>query len=84
MTVGVYTPEEVADFAPEPARHDPRVIEVVEADVEMPAIMAAVAAATTLEALRAILRDARRLPESEKNAATAAVMARKAELEETP
>jgi hypothetical protein len=84
VTVGVYTPEEVADFAPEPARPEPRLVDGVEADIEMPAVMAAIAAATTVEGLRAILRDAKRLPESERNAATTAAFARKAELEETP
>ncbi len=84
VTVGVYTPEEVQDFAPEPARPEPRLVEGVETSTEVPAVMAAIAAATTVEGLRAILRDARRLPESERNAATAAAMVRKTELEETP
>ena len=84
VTVGVYTPEEVSDFAPEPARPEPRLVEGVETSPEMSAVMAAIAAETTVEGLRAILRDARRLPESERNAATAAALTRKAELEETP
>jgi len=81
VTVGVYTPEEVQDFAPEPTRPEPRLVEGVETSIEVPAVMAAIAAATTVEGLRAILRDAKRLPEAERNAATSAALARKAEIE---
>ena len=81
VTVGVYTPEEVQDFAPEPARPEPRLVDGVEPDIEVSAVMAAIAAATTVEGLRAILRDAKRLPEAERNAATSAALARKAEIE---
>ena len=85
VTVGVYTPEEVQDFAPEPPRMaqmaEPRMIEMVSSDMELEAVMRAIAAATTVEELREVWRDIKRLPESDKSAATAAGMARKGEIE---
>ena len=83
VTVGVYTPEEVAEFdtRPEPRQPEPRLVQDAEPDIELPAVMAAIAAATTIDGLRSILRDAKRLPESDRNAATSAALARKAELE---
>lgn len=85
VTVGVYTPEEVQDFAPEPPRMaqmaEPRMIEMASSDMELEAVLRAIAAATTVEELREVWRDIKRLPESDKSAATAAGMARKAEIE---
>ena len=85
VTVGVYTPEEVQDFAPEPPRMaqmaEPRMIEMVSSDMELEAVLRAIAAATTVEELREVWRDIKRLPESDKSAATAAGMARKGEIE---
>jgi hypothetical protein len=82
--VGVYTPEEVQDFAPEPRivqAVEPRLVEMAPADMELEAVLRAIAAATTLDELREIWRDFKRLPESDKLAATAAGMARKGEIE---
>ena len=85
VTVGVYTPEEVQDFAPEPPRMaqmaEPRMIEMVSSDMELETVLRAIAAATTVEELREVWRDIKRLPESDKSAATAAGMARKGEIE---
>ena len=85
VTVGVYTPEEVQDFAPEPPRMaqmaEPRMIEMVSSDMELEAVLRAIAAAITVEELREVWRDIKRLPESDKSAATAAGMARKGEIE---
>lgn len=85
VTVGVYTPEEVSDFAPEPPRMaqmaEPRMIEMASSDIELEAVLRAIAAATTVEELREVWRDIKRLPESDKSAATAAGMARKGEIE---
>ena len=85
VTVGVYTPEEVQDFAPEPPRMaqmaEPRMIEMAHSDMELEAVLRAIAAATTVEELREVWRDIKRLPESDKSAATAAGMARKGEIE---
>lgn len=85
VTVGVYTPEEARDFAPEPPRMaqmaEPRMIEMVSSDMELEAVLRAIAAATTVEELREVWRDIKRLPESDKSAATAAGMARKGEIE---
>lgn len=85
VTVGVYTPEEVQDFAPEPPRMaqmaEPRMIEMASSDMELEAVLRAIAAATTVEELREVWRDIKRLPESDKSAATAAGMARKGEIE---
>ena len=84
VTVGVYTPEEVQDFAPEPRivqAVEPRLVEMAPADMELEAVLRAIAAATTLDELREIWRDIKRLPESDKLAATAAGMARKGEIE---
>jgi hypothetical protein len=84
VTVGVYTPEEVQDFAPEPRTVqavEPRLVEMAPADMELEAVLRAIAAATTLDELREIWRDIKRLPESDKLAATAAGMARKGEIE---
>jgi hypothetical protein len=85
VTVGVYTPEEVQDFAPEPPRMaqmaQPRMIEMASDDAELEAVLRAIAAATTLDELREVWRDIKRLPESDRSAATAAGMARKGEIE---
>lgn len=84
VTVGVYTPEEVQDFAPEPRTVqsvEPRLVETVPADMELEAVLRAVAAAESLDELREVWRDFKRLPESDRSAATAAGMARKAEIE---
>lgn len=83
VTVGVYTPEEVQDFAPSPRTVvdvEPQYIEMLP-DVELEAVLKAIAAAGSVDELRAIWRDIKRLPESDRSAATAAGMARKAEIE---
>ena len=83
VTVGVYTPEEVSDFAPSPRTVvdvEPQYIEVLP-DVELEAVLKAIAAAGSVEELRAIWRDIKRLPEADQQTATAAGMARKAEIE---
>lgn len=83
VTVGVYTPEEVSDFAPPPRTVvdvEPQMIELLP-EVELEAVLRAIAAADSVDDLRAIWRDIKRLPESDRSAATAAGMARKAEIE---
>lgn len=83
VTVGVYTPEEVQDFAPPPRTVvdvEPQMIELLP-EVELEAVLRAIAAADSVDDLRAIWRDIKRLPESDRSAATAAGMARKAEIE---
>lgn len=83
VTVGVYTPEEVSDFTPPPRTVvdvEPQYIEVLP-DVELEAVLKAIAAAGSVDELRGIWRDIKRLPESDRSAATAAGMARKAEIE---
>lgn len=79
VTVGVYTPEEV---------HDPRSIIDVEPqyidappDIELEAVLKAIAAAGSVDELRGIWRDIKRLPELDRSAATVAGLARKAEIE---
>ena len=83
VTVGVYTPEEVQDFAPSPRTVvdvEPQMIELLP-EVELEAVLRAIAAADSVDDLRAIWRDIKRLPESDRSAATAAGMARKGEIE---
>lgn len=83
VTVGVYTPEEVQDFAPPPRTVvdvEPQMIELLP-EVELEAVLRAIAAADSVDDLRAIWRDIKRLPESDRSAATAAGMARKGEIE---
>ena len=85
VTVGVYTPEEVEDFSPSPPRTvhavDQPPAEIVLADLELDAVLRAIAAASSVAELRAIWRDIKRLPEADQQKATSAGMARKAELE---
>lgn len=83
VTVGVYTPEEVQDFAPPPRTVvdvEPQMIELLP-EVELEAVLRAIAAAESVDDLRAIWRDIKRLPELDRSAATAAGMARKGEIE---
>lgn len=87
VTVGVYTPEEVSDFAPPPRTvHaiEPEFIEhqaITLIDMELDAVLKAIDAAGSVEELRAIWRDIKRLPEADQQTATAAGMARKAKIE---
>lgn len=87
VTVGVYTPEEVQDFAPEPRTVravEPEFVEhqaITLIDMELDAVLKAIAAADSVAELRAIWRDIKRLPEADQQTATAAGMARKGELE---
>ena len=83
VTVGVYTPEEVSDFAPPPRTVvdvEPQMIELLP-EVELEAVLRAIAAADSVDDLRAIWRDIKRLPELDRSAATVAGLARKAEIE---
>ena len=83
VTVGVYTPEEVSDFAPSPRTVvdvEPQMIELLP-EVELEAVLRAIAAADSVDDLRAIWRDIKRLPELDRSAATVAGLARKAEIE---
>ena len=83
VTVGVYTPEEVQDFAPSPRTVvdvEPQMIELLP-DVELEVVLKAIAAAGSVDELRAIWRDIKRLPELDRSAATVAGLARKAEIE---
>ena len=84
VTVGIYTPEEAAEMEPRTVQAAPvPAVEYIEPDRELDAVLGAITAAQSLDELRGLFRDLKKLPEADRATANAAIMARKAELEET-